>query len=53
MADTARVTQSIVLLGTLQTGNVRVTQSILLMGVGVGIAFLLGAWQAMQSWIRK
>ena len=37
MADTARVTQSIVLLGTLQTGNVRVTQSILLMGVGVGI----------------
>jgi hypothetical protein len=23
------------------------------MGVGVGMAFLLGAWQAMQSWIRK
>lgn len=37
MANTARVTQSIVLAGTLQNGTAQVTQSFLILAVGLGI----------------
>ncbi len=38
MADTARVTQSFLLTGTLQNGTALVTQSYLIVGVGLGIS---------------
>src|ERR1035437_7862032 len=37
MANTGRVTQSIVLAGTLQNGTARLTQSFLIAAVGIGI----------------
>lgn len=37
MANTARVTQSFILAGTLQNGTARVTQSFIILAVGVGI----------------
>jgi hypothetical protein len=37
MANTARVTQSFILAGTLQTGSARVTQSFIIAAIGLGI----------------
>ncbi len=37
MANTARVTQSVVVAGTLQNGTARVTQSVLIVAVGLGV----------------
>jgi hypothetical protein len=37
MADTARVTQSFILAGTLQVGTARVTQSFIIAAIGLGI----------------
>src|ERR1035437_9444244 len=37
MANIGRVTQSVIIAGTLQNGTARVTQSFLIAGVGVGI----------------
>lgn len=37
MANTARVTQSFALAGTLQNGSARVTQSYIILGIGLGI----------------
>ena len=38
MANTARVTQSFLIAGTLQVGAARVTQSFIILGVGLGIS---------------
>jgi hypothetical protein len=38
MANTGRVTQSFIVLGTLQNGTARVTQSYIILGIGLGIS---------------